>query len=130
MNRENSIQVKIMDLANFRSNEPKRKPGLEQHNLFRTPVFEATPLYGAFKDTVWVEDLPLGRLCLTHLVPRTLEKGGTVIGEGYQSLFSIPLPGAPQSVLEPPVKGITYGRTTKYDRSSQPVLPLVIPSGP
>ena len=96
---QHGVQVDVLDLESCRSNEPKDKTGLEQYNLYKEPVFEATALYDAFKYTVWMENIPLERLCLTHLGFKDLRKRGTVIGRGYQSIYSVPHPGASKSPL-------------------------------
>ena len=119
--------IKIMSTHSLTSDEPNRKPTLARLNLKRIPVFDATDLYAQYGDTVWAENIPLEKLCLTDLFLKDLVKEDIIIGQGYADVSSVLLPGVPESALEVD-PDIEYVRAAKSYLQNRIVTPLVIPS--
>lgn len=119
--------IKIMDTRACTSEEPNLKPTLAGYNLTMLPVFDATDLYAMYGDTVWAERIPLEKLCISTLDIKDLVKGGNIIGQGYEDVSSVLLPGAPKSALEVDPE-IEYVRAAESYLENRIITPLVIPS--
>lgn len=120
--------VKLMTTIHLSSNEVNTKPTLKEYKLLRIPLFDAKDLYEKYQDFVWAENIPLERICLTELYLSDFMKKGEVVGTGYRSLSSIPLPGASDEVIPWEDPEVHYVRSTKAMRRKNPVTPLIIPS--
>lgn len=105
-----------------------KKPSLRPYNCSRRPMFDARDLYEAYKDYVFTENIPLERICLTDLGLQDFVKSGKVVGIGYRSLSSIPLPDVSNEVIPWDDPEVNYVRAAKTKRWKNPVTPLIIPS--
>lgn len=120
--------VKLMSTVHLRSNELNTQPNLKEYKLLRLPRFDAKDLYETYKDFVWAENIPLERICLMEIRLSDFVKKDEVVGTGYRSLSSIPLPGASNEVIPWEDPEVHYVPSTKAIRRKNPVTPLIIPS--
>ena len=120
--------VKLMNTMRLRSDQMTTKPKLEQYNLNRAPLYDARDLYETYGDSLWVENIPLERICLTDLRLMDFVKRGEVVGTGYRSLLSIPLPGASNEVIAWEDPEVRYVPAACAKRRKNPITPLIIPS--
>lgn len=123
-----SVQPKIMSTRYLKSDQKNEKPDLQQYNLLRPPLFDARDLYAAYSDTIWAKDILLEEICITELAPKDFMVNNEVIGQGWQSIFSVPLPGAAQEARRSEDRNITYVKAAKTIFRNQPITPLIIPS--
>ena len=120
--------VKLMTTMHLRSNQLNTKATLMQYKFHHIPKYDAKDLYEKYKDFLWTENIPLERICLTELNSSDFLKKGSVVGTGYRSLSSIPLPGASKEVIPWEDPEVHYVRAARTQRWKNPVTPLIIPS--
>ena len=128
---DNSLErpptLKIMNTRSLTSDEPNNKPTLASYKLTRVPVFDSTELYAKYGDTVWAENIPLEKLCISTLGMKDLVKEGSIIDHGYEDVCTVLLPGAPRCALDVDAD-IEYIRAAESYLENRIVTPLVIPS--
>ena len=106
--------INIMDTRYILSKSVDVNPTLEKQ-----PTFDARDLVVKYRDHVWDQNIPLERLRISRNELQDITRRGTVIGQGYREIASIPLPGV--SDLEPEEPGFEHYKAAKTFRENKPV---------
>ena len=70
--------------------------------------FDATEICSKYKEITWAKDIQLEKLSICRMGILNIYKGGKCVGQGYEEIASVPLPGAPRVSTGPELKGETY----------------------
>ena len=79
--------------------------GLKQKLLLR---FGATELYPKYREFIWAKDVHLEKLSICRTGLRDIYKEDKLVGQGYEEIASVPLPGAPSVSSGPLLEGETF----------------------
>ncbi|KAG6991006.1 hypothetical protein G7Y79_00059g091910 [Physcia stellaris] len=102
--------TRIFDSSRIYTNEDNHKPGLRPLLREKKLVkrFDATELYPKYRDFLWAQDVQLEKISLCKMGRKQIERQGEIIGQGYEEVASIPLPGAPSISTGPDMEGDIY----------------------
>ena len=121
-------QVSLMNLRFFRTENLNLKPSVWKYGKTVRPKIDAKNIYAKYANKVWVDHLPLDRICLSLTGLKEMVKQNKVIGAGYEDILRMPLSGTPGTILEPEDPEITYVKSMAKIRARRVVMPPVTSS--
>ena len=128
---ESLRQVKIMTTAYLNCEQPNLKPTLNQYGISRRVKVDARDVFATYGNTVWIEDLPLKKLCISTIGLKDIVKNGEIIGQGYEDICSVPLldrSNIEEEEERPDI--VEYVRASMNFTSNKIKCPFIITSDP
>ena len=117
--------VQLMNLRFFRTEVYNSKLFYRRNTRTMVPHIDARDIYAKYANRVWVDHLPLDRICLYTKGLKDMVKNNKVIGVGREEILRISLSGAPGTILEPEDPEITYVKSMDTIRARRVIMPLV-----
>ena len=127
-----SLKVALVDIGFFRTQTLRKWRGKGkyrgQSSRIVRPKFEAGDIYARYANKVWVDNLPLDRICFSNTGLKDMIKNNEVVGTGWETILSRPLSGTPGMTLEPEDPEIKYVKSAERASASRVIMPLIVSS--
>ena len=106
----------IIDTRRMRIKLENFTPEMSTQRISRTSglTYDITELYPKYCEFTWAKDVQLEKLSICKSGPRDIMREGKKVGEGYEEIASVPLPGAPSVSSGPELEGDTFGGQRKH----------------
>ena len=101
----------IIDVRGSITDEDNDKPslqGLPPETRKLAKRFDATQLCPKYRDFTWAQNVQLEKISLCRIGLKHIQRQGEIVGQGYEEVASIPLPGAPKISTGPDMEGDIY----------------------
>lgn len=110
LNEIRDTYTPIFDSSRMSTDEDNNKPSLRElpRKSKLKKRFDATELYPKYRDFTWAQDVQLEKISLCKIGLKQIERQGEIVGQGYEEVASIPLPGAPSISTGPDMDGDIY----------------------